>query len=84
MPTYIYETLTKASETPERFEIFQRMSEAPLLAHPENGKPVKKIITGGQGIRRNVIRRSTVINKSLPAATACKCAKSGGHHGHNH
>ena len=41
MTTYIYETLTKASETPERFEIFQRMSEAPLLTHPENGKPIK-------------------------------------------
>ena len=85
MPTYTYETLSKTGADPRRFEIFQRMSDDPLLFHPTNGQRIKRIITGGQGIRRGAIRRSTVVNKSLPAASACKCATQAiGHHRHNH
>ncbi len=95
MPTYVYEVITENSETePRRFELFQRMTDERLKFDPQSGEPVRRIITGGLGIKRNVLRRSTVVNKRSAAATACGCAtgrphrhaakgRSGGC-GHNH
>ena len=74
MPTYIYESLPIDGEAPERFEIFQRMTDPPLTNHPRSGEPLRKIITGGQGIKGKAIRRSTVVNKNLAAATPCGCS----------
>lgn len=75
MPTYIYETIPAvAAEKPRRFEVFQKMSDEPLTVDPETGMPVRKIITGGIGLKLGVLKRSTVIDKKSPAATACGCA----------
>lgn len=75
MPTYTYETIpSKPDDTPRRFEIHQRMSDPSLTEDPETGEPVRKIITGGVGIKLGVLKRSTVVNKKSPAATACGCA----------
>ena len=75
MPTYVYETIPNDSaEEPQRFEIFQGMSDEPLTHDPESGTPVRKIITGGIGIKLGVLKRSTVVDKKSPAATACGCA----------
>lgn len=75
MPTYTYETIpSDPSETPRRFETTQRMSDPALTTDPVTGRPVRKIITGGNGIRLGVLRRSTVVDKKSPAATACGCA----------
>jgi predicted nucleic acid-binding Zn ribbon protein len=50
MATYLYETIpSKPDEQPEAFEIQQSMKDAPLTHHPENGKPVRRVITGGFG-----------------------------------
>lgn len=50
MPTYVYETIpADVAEAPRRFEIEQRMSEAPLQRDPETGLPVRRVITGGLG-----------------------------------
>jgi predicted nucleic acid-binding Zn ribbon protein len=50
MATYLYETISnKPGENPESFEIQQSMKDAPLTHHPENGKPVRRVITGGFG-----------------------------------
>lgn len=50
MATYLYETIPGSpDEQPETFEIRQSMTEAPLTVHPENGKPVRRVITGGFG-----------------------------------
>ncbi|MDA0706384.1 MAG: zinc ribbon domain-containing protein [Proteobacteria bacterium] len=82
MPTYIYETIPPDSDgKPRRFEIRQRMSDQPLREDPVTGLPVRKIITGGGGISLGVLRRSTVVDKKSPAATACGCA-SGKPHRH--
>ena len=75
MPTYIYESIPSDGGEPERFEVTQGMNDAPLQAHPETGEPVRRIITGGLGIKGKPLRRSTVVNKSLAAATPCGCAK---------
>jgi hypothetical protein len=75
MPTYTYETIpSDQNEEPRRFEITQRMSDRSLTEDPVTGRPVRKIITGGNGIRLGVLRRSTVVDKKSPAATACGCA----------
>lgn len=75
MPTYTYETIpSKQNDKPRRFEIFRSMSDPSLTEDPETGLPVRMIITGGSGIRLGVLRRSTVVDKKSPAATACGCA----------
>jgi predicted nucleic acid-binding Zn ribbon protein len=51
MATYIYETIPrKAGEKPRRFEVEQRMSDAPLTKDPQTGLPVRRVITGGSGL----------------------------------
>jgi predicted nucleic acid-binding Zn ribbon protein len=82
MPTYTYETIPRDSrDKPRRFEITQRMGDPGLTEDPVSGQPVRKIITGGIGIKLGVLRRSTVVDKKSPAATACGCA-SGKPHRH--
>lgn len=50
MATYIYETIPQSDdEKPERFEIQQSMKDEPLSTHPDNGKPVRRVISGGYG-----------------------------------
>ena len=74
MPTYIYESLSRAGTALERFEVVQRMTDEPLVTHPQTGEPVRRVITGGLGIKGKPIRRSTEVNKSLAAATPCSCS----------
>lgn len=75
MPTYVYETIPGDAESqPRRFELFQRMTDSPLQTDPKTGEPVRRIITGGNGIRLKGLKRSTVVNKKSAAATACGCA----------
>jgi len=50
------------------------MSDQTLTEDPQTGQPIRKIITGGIGIKLGVLRRSTVVDKKSPAATACGCA----------
>lgn len=76
MPTYIYESMPTDGRAPERFEMFQRMTETPLTEHPQTGDPVRRIVTGGLGIMGKPMRRSTVVDKTLAAATPCGCSKS--------
>ena len=45
MPTYVYQIINEDGSEGETFEIFQKMSEAPLTKHPETGKPVRRVIT---------------------------------------
>ena len=75
MPTYIYETVPRDPQTaPRRFEIVQGMNDPVLRQDPETGEPVKRVITGGVGIKLRGLKRSTVVNKRSAAATPCGCA----------
>jgi predicted nucleic acid-binding Zn ribbon protein len=49
MPTYVYETISHDPKQVRRFEVQQRMSEAPLTKDPETGLPVQRVISGGIG-----------------------------------
>jgi len=81
MPTYVYETIPENStEEPRRFEVFQSMQDDALTHDPESGEPVRRIITGGIGLKLGVLKRSTVVDKKSPAATACGCATGRPHH----
>ncbi len=89
MPTYVYETIPEdPGAEPRRFELFQGMNDAPLATDPETGEPVRRVITGGIGIKLKGLKRSTVVNKKSPAATACGCATGRSHKpaapGHRH
>jgi hypothetical protein len=57
------------------------MTDDALTHDPDSGEPVRKIITGGIGVKLGVLKRSTVVDKKSPAATACGCA-SGRPHRH--
>ena len=48
MPTYIYET-TDETKPARHFEIRQSMKDEPLTNHPENGEPIRRVISGGFG-----------------------------------
>lgn len=45
MPTYVYVTINPDGSEGERFEVVQRMSDAPLTTHPESGHPVRRVPT---------------------------------------
>lgn len=69
MTTYIYETIpAKAGEKPQRFEVKQPMSEAPLKRHPETGEPVRRVIAGGIGL---ITQKATP--PSAPCSSQCAC-----------
>ena len=76
MPTYTYQVISGDGRGGERFDVVQKMADAPLEAHPDTGEPVRRVITGGSGVLGQPVRRSTVVNKSLAAATPCGCGKT--------
>lgn len=43
MPTYVYEVITESGEAGERFEVVQKMSDPPLVEHPDTGQPVRRV-----------------------------------------
>ncbi len=54
MATYIYESIsTSSEESVERFEIQQSMMDEPLQRHPDSGKPIRRVITGGFGYAKS-------------------------------
>lgn len=43
MPLYLYELVNDDGTGGERFEIIQRMADAPLTAHPDTGVPCRRV-----------------------------------------
>lgn len=74
MPTYTYQVISSDGQHGERFEVVQGMRDQPLIVHPRTGEPVRRVITGGSGVLGQPVRRSTVVDKSLAAATPCSCS----------
>ena len=44
MPLYVYQVIEADGSEGEVFELLQEMSEPVLTSHPENGKPVQRIL----------------------------------------
>ncbi len=76
MPTYTYQVISSKGDGAERFEVVQGMRDEPLTVHPQTGEPVRRVITGGTGVLGGPVRRSTVVDKSLAAATPCGCSRA--------
>ena len=74
MPTYTYRVISRDGRDRELFEVVQGMRDEPLTVHPQTGEPVRRVITGGTGVLGQPVRRSTVVDKSLAAATPCGCS----------
>ncbi|HEX7121389.1 MAG TPA: hypothetical protein VF178_03385 [Gemmatimonadaceae bacterium] len=79
MPTYLYETIPQdPNDVVQRFEVKQRFTERPLVAHPETGVPVRRVISGGLG---PVLKSSP--GEPLPVAgpgcgpDSCTCGRFG-------
>ncbi len=47
MPTYLY--VPADQDTDEVFELRQAISEPPYETHPDTGRPIRRVITGGLG-----------------------------------
>ena len=45
MPLYEYEIVLPDGSGGERFELMQRMSEAPITVHPETGEPCRRVLS---------------------------------------
>jgi hypothetical protein len=52
MPLYVYQVIEADGSDGEVFEVMQRMSEPPLTVHPENGKPVHRLIAAPNTMTR--------------------------------
>ncbi|WP_417317736.1 FmdB family zinc ribbon protein [Emcibacter sp.] len=75
MPTYTYETIPQnEDEQAERFEVFQKMSDAPLATHPETGVAVRKVIASSFAMKRKIVNGGVNISRASAGAGACGCA----------
>ena len=45
MPMYVYQYVDSDKTDGERFEFLQGIRDEPLTQHPENGRPVRRVIT---------------------------------------
>lgn len=73
MPTYIYETIPQNDqETPDCFEAKQSIHDAPLTQHPEDGRPVRRVIVGG-----NLLMKGAPATSAHTHSGGCGCGPSG-------
>lgn len=52
MPLYVYQVIEPDGSDGEIFEVLQKIVDAPLSVHPENGKPVRKLISAPNAVTR--------------------------------
>jgi hypothetical protein len=52
MPLYVYQVIEADGSEGEVFEVLQEMSEPALTQHPENGRPVQRLLHAPSTMRR--------------------------------
>lgn len=52
MPLYVYQVITDDGSEGEVFEILQSMDEAPLATHPTDGRPVRRLLSAPNALRK--------------------------------
>lgn len=79
MPTYVYQVINEDGSEGEVFEIFQKMTDAPLTKHPETGKPVRRLITAPNiaGNWSDSATKSKLSNKNLDRLGFTKYERAG-------
>src|SRR5437764_978365 len=76
MPLYIYQVIEADGVEGEVFEVLQEMSEPLLTKHPENGKPVQRILGTPSTMRK--WHAGKVSNQNLERLGFTKYERSGG------
>jgi hypothetical protein len=52
MALYVYQVIEADGSEGEVFEVLQSMSDTPLAVHPDNGKPVRRLLSAPNTITR--------------------------------
>ena len=80
MPLYDYEFIQPDGSSGERFELFQRMAEAPLTKHPETGQPIRRVLSApavGGKWSDSAMAKNMADDKKLDRLGFTKYVKSG-------
>jgi predicted nucleic acid-binding Zn ribbon protein len=79
VPIYVYETILEDGSAGETIEVLQSLSEPPLTRHPENGGPVRRVITAAAiaGRWSDMKAQSNLSDKNLNAKGFTKYVKMG-------
>lgn len=72
MPIYVYET-TDPKKPVRRFEVKQSMRDDPLTSDPETGEPVRRVISGGYGMRVAGAAPAPAPSRSGGCGPGCGC-----------
>jgi hypothetical protein len=79
MPIYVYEVVLPDGTGGEQFEVIQPMSAAALTAHPDTGKPVRRVFSAPNAPRAwtDAHAKAATSDKNLGAKGFTKYVKSG-------
>lgn len=75
MPTYVYAIISPDGSDGPTFEVFQRLSDPPLTAHPETGRPVRRVPVAPQF--QATTEKSRLSNKNLDRLGFTKYERAG-------
>ena len=76
MPTYVYQVIEADGSDGEVFEILQKISDAPLIVHPQSGMPVRKLLAVPHTMRK--FAPGNLSNDKLGSLGFTKYERSGG------
>jgi hypothetical protein len=79
MPYYLYEVVLPDGSGGEQFEVFQKMADEPLAAHPETGEPVRRVYTepGAPRAWTDSQGKAALTDKNLASKGFTKYVKTG-------
>ena len=79
MPIYVYEEVLPDGSGGEQFEIIQPMSAAALTAHPDTGKPVRRVfgVPNAPGHWTDAHGKAAVSDSNLASKGFTKYVKTG-------
>jgi hypothetical protein len=79
MPYYLYEVVLPDGSGGEQFEVFQKMAEESLTAHPETGGPVRRVYTEPNAPRAwtDSHGKAALTDKNLASKGFTKYVKTG-------
>ena len=79
MPLYVYEVVLADGTGGEQFELFQKMADPPLTAHPESGQPVRRVFADSSAPRAwtDAQGKAAVSDSNLASKGFTKYVKTG-------
>jgi predicted nucleic acid-binding Zn ribbon protein len=79
MPIYVYEEILPDGQGGEQYELFQKMNDPHLENHPDNGKPIRRILAAPSigGIWSDAHANKSLSDKNLKEKGFTKYVKTG-------